>query len=180
MLFGRGAIIARARDRGVHDRAAKLLNTDLFAGSRLDQRGTAKENRACAFDDDVVVAQRRHIGAASRTVSANHGNLRDIGLAQLDLVAEHPPAQIPVGKHPVLQRQETARAVADMDDRQTVFQRDIQKTHDLFHGMRIPGTALDAGIIGMNGDLAALHDADPRNHACAGHHPVIFTTGRQG
>ena len=164
----------------MHDRAAKLLNTDLFAGSRLDQRGTAKENRPCAFDDDVVVAQRRHIGAASRAVTADHGNLRDIGLAQLDLVAEHPPAQIPVGKHPVLQRQETARAVADMDDRQTVFQRDIQKTHDLFHGMRIPGTALDAGIIGMNGDLAALHDADPRNHACAGHHPIIFTTGRQG
>ena len=111
---------------------------------------------------------------------ADHSNLRDIGLTQLDLVAKHPPAQIAVGKDAMLQRQETAGAVADMDDRQPVLQRDIQKAHDLFHGMRIPGTALDAGVIGMNSDLAALHDANARNHGGTRHCSVIFATGCEG
>ena len=67
-----------------------------------------------------------------------------------------------------------------MDDRQPVLQRDIQKAHDLFHGMRIPGTALDAGVIGMNSDLAALHDADTRYHGGAGHRTIVFAAGGQG
>jgi hypothetical protein len=80
----------------------------------------------------------------------------------------------------MLQRQETAGAVADMDDRQTVFQCHIQKSHDLFNRMRIPSTALDAGVIGMNSDLAALHDADTRYHGGAGHRTIVFAAGGQG
>ena len=179
VLFCGGAIISRPRDRGVHHRAAKLLHADLFAGGRLDQWRTAQEDRPGALDDDVVIAQRRHIGAARGAMPANDGNLRDIGLAQLDLVAKHPPAQIAVGKHAVLQRQEAPGAIADMDDRQTVFQCDIQKPHDLFNGMGIPRPALDARIVGVDGHLAALHDADAGHHGGTGHGAIIFAAGGQ-
>ena len=77
----------------------------------------------------------------------------------------------------MLKRQETTRAVANMDDRQSVFQRDIQKPHDLFHGMGIPGAALDAGVVGVDGDLAALHNTDACHHSGARHGAVVFATG---
>ena len=67
-----------------------------------------------------------------------------------------------------------------MDHWQAVFQRDIQKPHDLFDGMGIPCPALDARIVGMNGDLAALHDADARHNGGAGHRAVIFAASREG
>ncbi len=107
---------------------------------------------------------------------ADHRDLRNVGLAKLDLVAEHSSAQIAVGKDAMLQWQKAASAVADMDNRQAIFQRHIQKPHDLFDGMWIPSPALDARVIGVDGDLAALHNTDARHHSGARHCAVVFAT----
>ena len=76
-----------------------------------------------------------------------------------------------------LQRQEAARAVAQMHDRQPVLDRDVEGADNLFHRQRIPGAALHAGVVGMDDDFAAVDDADAADDAGAGHLAAIFGIG---
>ena len=71
-----GEMIGDAGDAGVHVAAAELLGGDLLAGRRLHQRRAAEEDRAGAAHDDVLVAHRRHVGAARRARAHDHGDLR--------------------------------------------------------------------------------------------------------
>ena len=48
-----------------------------------------------------------------------------------------------------------------MDDRQPVLHRDVERAHDLLGGERIPGAALDGGIVGADDALRG-----PRRRRC--------------
>ena len=52
-----------------------------------------------------------------------------------------------------------------MDHRQPVLDRDVERAHDLLDRERIPGAALDGGIVGANDHLAPRNDADADDRA---------------
>ena len=177
LLLAGGGIVGRAGDARVHVGAAQFVDGDVLAGRRFHQRRTAEEDRAGAADDDVIFAQRRHIGAAGGAMAEHERNLRHAQFGQDRLVAENAAGQVAVGKDVGLQRQEAAGAVAQMHDRQPVLDGDIERAHDLLDRQRIPGAALHAGIVGMDDDFAAVDDADAADDACAGHLAAIVGIG---
>ncbi|MCY1539607.1 hypothetical protein D9M68_752020 [compost metagenome] len=110
----------------------------------------------------------------------HHGDLRHAHLGQRALVAKDAPGRVAVGKQIGLQRQETTSAVAQVNHGQAVLDRDVQRAHDLLDRQRVPGAALDAGVIRVDDDLAAVHDADARDLAGAVHVTAIRLVGGQG
>ncbi len=79
---------------------------------------------------------------------------------ELALVAKDAPGHVLVGEDLRLHGQEPARRVAEVDHRQPVLDGDLKTADDLLHRQRIPGTALDGGVVGVDDHLAARNDAD--------------------
>ena len=103
--------------------------------------------------------------------------LFDAHLRQNALVAKDPTAHLTVGEEFGLKREKPAGAVAEMHDGQAVFDRDVQRANDLLDGQRIPGAALDAGIVGADHHLAAGDDAYAADAAGAGRFAIIGHVG---
>jgi catechol 2,3-dioxygenase-like lactoylglutathione lyase family enzyme len=78
-----------------------------------------------------------------------------------------------------LQWKKPAGAVAQMDDRQAIFDRDIQRAHDFFNRQRIPGASLDARVVGMKDDFAAADHANTADLASTGHFAVVGLIRRE-
>ena len=158
-------------------RAAEFVDGHVLAGRRFHERRSAQEDRAGAADDDIVFAQRRHVGAAGRAMAEHDGDLRHAQLRQDRLIAENAAGQVAVGEQVGLQRQEAAGAIAQVHDRQPVLDGDVERPHDLLDRQRIPRAALHAGVVGMNNDLAPVDDADAADDPGAGHLAAIFHVG---
>ena len=75
------------------------------------------------------------------------------------LVEEDPAEVLAVGEDLVLQRQEGAAGVDEVDARQPVLQRDLLRPQVLLDRHRVVGAALDGRVVG---DDHALAPADPR------------------
>ena len=161
----------------MHIGAAQVFDRHVLAGRRFHQRRTAEEDRAGAPDDDVVLAQCRHVGAARRAVTEHDRDLRDAQFGKDGLIAENASGQIPVREDLRLKRQEAARAVAQVHDRQPVLDRDVEGPDNLFHRQRIPGAALHAGVVGVDDDFPPVDDADAADDAGTGNLPAIFGIG---
>ena len=157
-----GVVVGHARDAGVDVGAAQVLGADLFAGRGFDQRRAADEDRARAFDDDRLVAHRRHVGAAGGTRAHDHGHLGDAVRRQVGLVEEDPPEVLAVGKDVGLQRQEGAAGVDQVDARQAVLLGDFLQAQVFFDRHRVVRAAFDGGVVGDDGHLFAFDRADAR------------------
>ncbi len=118
-----GEVVDDAGDPGVHVAAAELLGGDHLAGGRLHQRRAAEEDRALVLDDDGLVAHRRHVGAAGGARAHHRGDLRDPARRHPGLVVEDPAEVLAVGEDLVLQRQEGAAGVDEVDAGQAVLAR---------------------------------------------------------
>ena len=116
--------------------------------ARLHERRSAEEDRARALDDDRLVGHRRHVGAARRARSHDHGDLRNALGRHARLVEEDPPEVIAIGKDLGLQRQKRAARIDQVDARQPVLERDLLRAHVLLDGDRVVGAALDRRIVG--------------------------------
>ena len=81
------------------------------------------------------------------------------------LVVEDAAEMALVGKDLVLQRQERAAGIDQIDAGQMVLARDILRAQMLLHRHRIVGAALDGGIIGDDHAFAAADAADPGDQA---------------
>ena len=103
----------------------------------------------------------------------NDSYLRNSHLRQDRLIAEDSSSIVAVGEEFGLKREKAARAVAEMDDRQTVLNRDIENTDNLLNRKGIPGPALHAGVIGVNDDFASGDDADANHLGGTGHFVVV-------
>ncbi len=103
--------------------------------------------------------------------------LLDAHLRQQRLVAEDAAGHVTVGEHLRLQLQEAAGAVAQMDHRQPVLHRDVERAHALLDRQRIPGPALDRGIVGADDRLAPRHDSDADDGAGARRFAAIGHVG---
>jgi GrpB-like predicted nucleotidyltransferase (UPF0157 family) len=172
-----GEMVGHARHRGVHVGAAQRLGIDHLAGRRLHQRRAAEEDRALFLDDDRLVAHRRHVGAAGGAAAHHHRDLRDVLRAHPRLVVEDPAEVLLVGEHLVLQRQEGAAGVDQVDARQPVLARDLLRAQVLLDRHREVGAALDRGVVGHHHHFLAQHPADAADHPGRGRGAVVHVLG---
>ena len=161
-------MVAHAAKPRVHVAAAQFLGADFLAGGRAHQRRPAKENRALLAHDDVLVAHRRHVGAARRARSHHRRHLRNSRGRHPRHVVEDAPEVLAVGKDLRLQRQERAARVDQVHARKMVLQRDFLRAQMLLDRHRIVGAALDGRVVGHHHDLAALQPPDAGDDPGAG------------
>ncbi len=72
-----GEMIGDAADFGVDIRAAEVFSTHHLAGRGLHQRRPGEEDGALPFDDDRLVAHRRHVSAARGAGAHDARDLRN-------------------------------------------------------------------------------------------------------
>ena len=149
-----------AADGGVHRGAAEVLVADRLADGRLDQRRPG-QIQAAALGHQQLVAQDRQIAAAGHAVAQDGRELRHAGRRDHGVVAEDAAEVVLVGKHLVLQRQEDAGAIDEVDQRQTILQGDALGAQHLLAGHRKEGAGLDRGVVGDDHDAAG-----PRRCRC--------------
>jgi hypothetical protein len=78
-----------------------------------------------------------------------------------------------VREHLVLQRQERAAGIDEVDAGQAVFERDFLRAQMLLHRHREIRAALDGRVVGDDEDFAAMHAADAGDDAGAGRGIVV-------
>ncbi len=165
----RVAVVHHPRDVALHEGAAQLLVVDLLADRRLHQVGAGEEDRARPLHDVRLVAHDRQIGAAGHAGAHDGGHLEDPLGREAGVVEEGAAEVLLVGEDLVLERQEDAGRVDQIDDRQPVLEGDLLRAQHLLGGQREPGAGLDGGVVGDHDHVAAMDLAD------ADHHP-----GRRG
>ena len=154
---------------------------DLLAGRRLHERRAGEEDRALLAHDHRLVAHRRHVGAARGARAHHAGDLRDRALRHRGLVVEDPAEVLAVGEDLVLQRQERAAGVDEVDAGQAVLQRDLLRAQVLLDGHGVVGAALDGGVVRDHDDLATVHHADAADDPGAGRVAVVqLLRGQRG
>ena len=131
-----GVVVGDAGLAAVHVRAAEGFGIDDLAGGGLHQRRAAEENGALLAHDDGFVAHGRHIGAAGRARTHDHGDLRNIGGRQARLVVEDAAKMVAVREHLVLQRQKGAAGIDQVHAGQVVFSGNFLGAQVLFYGHR--------------------------------------------
>ncbi len=104
-------------------------------------------------------------------------DLRHAHLRQRALIAEDAAGVVAVGEEIGLQRQEAARAVAEVHDRQPVLDRDVERAHDLLDRQRVPRAALHRSVVGLNDHFAPADDADAGHLPGARHLAVVGHVG---
>ena len=167
-----GHVVGHAGDAGVHVGATQFLGRDHFTGGRLHQRRAAEEDRALLAHDHGLVAHRRHIGATGGAAAHHAGDLRNALRRQVGLVVEDAAEMVAVGEDFVLQRQERATGIDQVDARQVVLLGDLLRAQVLLHRHRVVGAALDRGVVGHDHAFHAADAADAGHHA-RGRHGVF-------
>ena len=158
-------------------RAAELLRADLLAGRRLHQRRPADEDRSRPADDHRLVAHRGHVGAAGRAGADDDRDLRDPLGGHLRLVEEDPAEVVAVREDLVLQREERAPGVDQVDAGETVLLGDLLGAQVLLDGQGEVGAALDRRVVRDDHALAALDDADAGDDPGGGRLAVVEVPG---
>ena len=160
-----GELIGDAGDARVHVAAAERFRVDDFAGRRAHQRRAAEEDRALFLDDDRFVAHCRHVSAAGGARSHHHRELRYAGRREARLVVEDAAEVIAVREDLVLQRQERAARIDEVDAGQVILSGDLLRAQVLLHRHREVRAALDRRVVRDHDDFRALHAADTGDHA---------------
>ena len=133
------AVVDHARDVALHEGAAQLLVVDLLADRRLHQVGAGEEDRAGPLDDVRLVAHDRQVGAAGDARAHDGRHLEDPLGREAGVVVEGAAEVLLVGEDLVLEGQEDAGRVDQVDDRQPVLERDLLRPQHLLAGQREPG-----------------------------------------
>ena len=105
------------------------------------------------------------------------GDLRDALRGHPRLVEEDPPEVVAVGEDLVLQRQERAARVDEVDAGQVVLLGHLLGAQVLLDRQREVGAALDGRVVGDDHALLALDDADPGHDPGGGSLPVVQLPG---
>ena len=174
-----GELIGDTGDACVYVAAAERFCVDDFAGRCTHQRRAAEEDRALLLHDDRFVAHRRHVCAASGARSHDHGELRDARRRQACLVVEDAAEVIAVREDLVLQRQERAARVDEVDAGQVILRGDLLRSQMLLHRHRKISAALDRRVVRDDDDFRAVHAADAGNHAGGGSTAVVHAVRRE-
>gem|GEM_PF-5434342 len=87
---------------------------------------------------------------------------------------------VAVREGPLLQRQEDASRVDEVDAREAVLQRYLLRANVLLYGDGEIGAALDGGVVGDDQDLAAVDDAHAGDEARGRRLVVVHVPGGEG
>ena len=158
---------------------AELLRGDDLADGGLHERRSAQEDRALIADDHRLVAHRGHVCAAGGARTEHGCDLRNALGRHPGLVEEDPPEVVAIGEHLVLHRQERAAGVDQIDAGKPVLQRDLLCAEMLLHGERVVRPALYGRVVAHDHDLAAVDQADARDHAGSGRLSPVHPLGGQ-
>ena len=149
-------VVDDARDVALHERPAQLLVLDPLADRRLHQVRAGEEDRAGALDDVRLVAHDRQVGAAGDARAHDRRHLEDALGGEAGVVVEGAAEVLAVGEDLVLERQEDAGRVDQVDDRQPVLERDLLGAQHLLAGQREPGAGLDRGVVRHDDHVAPV------------------------
>ncbi len=174
-----GEMVGDAGNRRVDFGAAQLFGIDHLAGGRLDQGRAAQEDRALFLDDDALVAHRRDVGAAGGAGAHDHSDLGNIFGAHSRLVVEDSTEVLAVGKHLVLQGQEGATGIDQIDAGQTILAGHVLGAQVLLDGHREVGATFDRGIVGQYQNLTTIDPADTGDQPGCRCRAVVHAFGRQ-
>ncbi len=175
-----GEVIGDAGQAGMHIGAAERFGVDFFTGGGLDQRRPTEKDGALFLDDHGLVAHRRHVGAAGGARAHDHGDLGNVLRRKPSLVVEDAAEVFLVRKHFVLQRQESAAGIDQVDARQAILQRDFLRPQMLLDRHRVIGAALDRRVVGHDHALHALDAPDAGDHAGGRRLVVVQPVGGHG
>ena len=145
--------------------AAQVLGAHHLAGGRLHERRAAQEDGALVLHDDRLVAHGGHVRAARGAGAHHHGDLRDARRREVRLVVEDAPEVFLVGEDLVLQGQEGAAGVDEVDAGQAVLRGDLLRAQVLLHRERVVRAALHRRVVRDDHHFAALDAADAGDDA---------------
>ena len=177
VLVGGRVVVGDTRATRVDVGAAELLGGHLLARRGLHERWAADEDRPGAAHDDRLVRHRRHVGAACRARPHHDSDLRNALGRHARLVVEDPPEVLAVGEDLVLQREEGAARVDEVEARQVVLLGDLLRAEVLLHGQREVRAALHGRVVGDDHARAAFDDPDPGHDPRRGRLAVVDVPG---
>ena len=160
--------------------AAEVVGLDDLAERRLHDRRTTEEDPADALDHDHLVAERRHVRAAGGAATEHDRELRQPGGRESGLAVERAAEVVLVGEDLVLERQERAAGVDEIDDAELVLERDVLGPDVLLDRHRDERSALHRGVVGDEHPRHAVHQADTGDDAGAGHLVVVLAPSGEG
>ena len=165
VLVVEGEVVGHARPGRVQLGSAQLLGRDLLAGGGLHERRAAEEDGAGALHDDGLVGHGRHVRAAGGAAPHHERHLGNAPRRQLGLVVEDAPEVLAVGKDLVLERQERAAGIHQVEAGQPVLEGDLLGAQVLLDRDRVVRPTLHRRVVGDDHAFDALDPTD------AGHDP---------
>src|SRR5699024_1036692 len=154
-----GEVVDDARTARMHIAAAQIFGADFFARGRFYQRWPAQEDRSLFTYDHRLVTHSRYVGASGGARAHDRRDLRDAVGRHPSLIEEDSAEMLAVREHFVLERQERAARVHEVDARKPVFRGDGLSPEVLLDRHRVIGAAFDRGIIGDHHALPSLTTA---------------------
>ncbi len=115
---------------------------------RLHDRRPAEEDPSDALHHDHLVAQRRHVGAARRAATEHHRELGQTLGREPGLAVERAAEVVLVGEDLVLQREEGAARVDQVDHTEIVLGGDVLGSDVFLDGHGNERSALHRGVVG--------------------------------
>ena len=160
-----GKIFDQPRHGGVHFGRSQFPVIGNLAGGRTHQRRPAKRGHAIALDAHDVIAEAGLVGAAGRRKPMQHGQRRDArSTQQRPTIIE--TAAVRPGLDGILQ-QVGAGTFDQVDERQLVLQRDVERTDDLRNTRGRDCAGIDATVVCHDEAAHAADEADAADEAAA-------------
>ncbi len=159
------AKINGAADLRVHLRAAQFFGRNLLADGGLHKRRPG-EKQARTFRHQNVIAHHGQIRAARDAHAHDRGDLRDAHRAHHGVVAEHAAEIVRVRENVLLQRQENARRIDEIQSGNSIVDRDILCANHFFRGHREKRAGFHGGVIRDDHHQTPADTREPRD--CSG------------
>ena len=175
-----GEVVGDAGDAGVDVGAAELFGGGDLAGGGSDEWWAAEEDGAGAADDDGFVAHGGDVGAAGGARAHDGGNLGDAEGAHARLVVEDAAEVVFIGKDVVLEWEEGAAGIDEVDAGEVVLFGDFLGAEVFFDGEGVVGAALDGGVVGDDDAGVAGDEADAGDDAGGWDVIVVDAIGGEG
>ena len=153
----------------VHVRPAQLLRGHHLADRGLHERRAAEKDGPLLADDDALVAHRGHVGATRGARAHDDRDLGDRQRRHVRLVVEGPSEVLAVREHLVLEGEERATRVHEIDAGQVVLEGDLLGAEVLLDAHRVVGAALHRRVVRDHHALDPAHPADPGDEARGRH-----------
>ena len=168
-----------AGDFCVHGGAAELFGGIFLADGGFDERGAGEEEAAALGHEDVI-GHDRQIRATSDAHAHDGGDLRDAHGGHARVVAEDAAEVVLVGEDVLLQREEDAGGVDEVEGGQMVFHRDVLRAENLLGGHGEEGAGLHGGVVGDDHRETAGDAAEATDDAGGGCSAPFFVHAKCG